>query len=67
MKLHTYIVWTPDAREHGFPDEIDVKASTPAEAIAKAREEAADLYGPEFDLEEIEAGGSGGLVQWVSF
>lgn len=67
MKLHTYLVWTPDARKRGFADEIDVKAGTPAEAAAQARVEAADLYGPDFDLEEIRAGGSGGLAARVSF
>lgn len=67
MKLHTYLVWTPEARKRGSADEIDVVASTPAEAAAQARVDAADLYGPEFDLEEIEAGGSGGLVEWARF
>jgi hypothetical protein len=67
MKLYTYLVWTPEARKNGYPDEIDVRASTSAAAAAQARVAAAELYGPDFDLEEIKAGGSGGLAARVSF
>jgi len=65
--MRTYLVWTPEARKSGYPAEVDVEADTPARAIELAKITAAGLYGPEFELEEIEAGGSGGLIQWASF
>jgi hypothetical protein len=67
MKMRTYLVWTPMARARGYADEIDVEAGSPARALELAKATATGLYGPEFELEEIEAGGSGGLVQWASF
>ena len=64
MMLRTFIVSTPELDRLGFREEVDGRGDTPAEALADARREAADLYGDDFTLVEIEAGGSGGLITW---
>lgn len=63
--LYTYAVWTPKSGE--YYDEIDVYASSVAEADRLAREEADWAYGEDSTLKMITPGGSGGFVVAVSF
>ena len=64
MNLYTFFV---RFNGHDFIEEIDVKASSPAEALRLAKVEADDLYGPDVTLEMTTPGGTGGLVTWISY
>jgi hypothetical protein len=61
--LYTFFVHFVD---HDFVEEIDVNASSEAEAWGLAEAEARDLYGSDVSLEMTAAGGSGGLIFWAT-
>jgi len=68
MKGHMMNTYTFFVQFNDYEDleEIDVKASSPTEALRLAKTKADSLYGPDVTLEMTVPGGTGGLVTWIS-